>query len=481
MEPPPGDPFEGGDELGEIVDGHDDWTECTQQGTGRTYYYNFDTEESQWDLPGGGGATALSIECPEGCGPGDVLSIEVDGEMLEIVVPDGVGPGEAFEVHIAGADADAEPPGEEGFGEEDPPRDFVLLVLTNAHVPVQKKLKLSANTLDLLCEQVGAAVGVADAVMCSPSDAADDECMFTALEEIEDKAKVMVWPATAFVEEEEVAAAVLEAREFLLMVQVNEHVPANKKLKLAASTLEGLAAQVAAKIGMRGEVVLTRPTASPTQGDYFRDLSEVDAKAKISVWPKFTEAAAAQPDGSKPPPDPFAADDQIGDTIDGTEWAECTQNGTGRIYYYNFSSEESTWDVPGLENEGDGEHLPEPEPEPEQQQQPEERDGDDNDDVYEEQEEAPEEAEGEAKKQAARGQRQREEPPRRQAARTQSAPSAHSLGAPPRGHGSTPRRRRQHAERRTPRSAERRVVFLIIWSLFNHVFTQNRCILGEFG
>ena len=392
MGPPPGDPFANGDELGNIAGSHDDWTECTQAGSGRTYYYNFDTEESQWELPV---TTTLSIECPEGCGPGDMLSIEVDGETLEIAVPDGVGPGEAFEVHIGEAE-----PEDEGVGEEEPPppRDFVLLVLANAHVPVQKKLKLSASTLDMLCEQVAAAVGVADAVLCSPSDAAADECMFTALEELEDKAKVMVWPATAFGEEEgeAVAAAALEEREFILMVQANEHVATNKKVKLAASTLESLAAQVADKVAMCGEVALTRPTASPAQGDFFQDLGEVDGKAKISVWPASklrdlsaaadaaaeaaaaAEQAAAAPapvreeaDDGKPPPDPFAADDEIGDTINDTDWAECTQNSTGRVYYYNFSSEESTWEVPGLENEGDGHLQRDPEPEPEQPEQPE--------------------------------------------------------------------------------------------------------------
>ncbi len=43
----------------------------------------------------------MSIECQEGCGPGDPIVIETpDGRELEVLVPEGVSAGEAFEVDV---------------------------------------------------------------------------------------------------------------------------------------------------------------------------------------------------------------------------------------------------------------------------------------------------------------------------------------------------------------------------------------------
>ena len=53
-------------------------------------------------------------------------------------------------------------------------------------------------------------------------------------------------------------------------------------------------------------------------------------------------------------PTPDIGDDDIGDMIGDTQWAVCTQRSTGREYYYNFETEERSWSVPDLENEGDG-------------------------------------------------------------------------------------------------------------------------------
>jgi hypothetical protein len=52
----------------------------------------------------------LSITCPDGSGPGDLLIIEgPDGEDIEVVVPDGVGPGETFEYDLdAGTGTDVQ-------------------------------------------------------------------------------------------------------------------------------------------------------------------------------------------------------------------------------------------------------------------------------------------------------------------------------------------------------------------------------------
>ena len=43
------------------------------------------------------------------------------------------------------------------------------------------------------------------------------------------------------------------------MVQPNDHVAANKKLRLTAATLGDLAAQVGAGVGLKGDLVLTPP------------------------------------------------------------------------------------------------------------------------------------------------------------------------------------------------------------------------------
>ena len=393
---PPGDPFMTDDEIGAKVDGTE-WTQCTQQGTGRLYYYNFATEQSSWSLPQETELATLSVECPEGCGPGDLLSVEVDGALVEVQVPDGIGPGDAFEVQLQPpGDTDHADPGEgwEGDGLEtgdDEPivtRKFKLLVLVNAHVSTQKTLRVEASTIDELCEKVGKAVGVEDAIVCSPSDHALDEMMYTALDQIDDKHRVMVWPATAFADTLDVPEPAVQ-RDFILMVQANEHVQTNRKLKLTAGTLEELCGLIKESLQLRADLTLSRPTAAPQEEDCFSSISEVESKAKVMVWPAATlrnlfaaatveqreaEAAEAaivqaQADAAQaaeeealrsarelsdePPGDPFAADDEIGDQIDGTKWAECTQASTGRVYYFNFDTEESSWDVPDLDNEGD--------------------------------------------------------------------------------------------------------------------------------
>ena len=50
----------------------------------------------------GDGSTheSLTITCPEGVGPGDVLSIEHNGQEFEIEVPEGVEPGDDFEINL---------------------------------------------------------------------------------------------------------------------------------------------------------------------------------------------------------------------------------------------------------------------------------------------------------------------------------------------------------------------------------------------
>ena len=445
-EPPPGDPFVTGDEIGEQIDGSD-WTPCTEALSGRVYYYNFGSEESVWELPAeepDADASALSVECPEGCGAGDLLNIEVEGNVVQVEVPEGIAAGDVFEVYLSHGDVDddeAAEDAEEGVGVEDEqdeeptaPRSFVLLVLPNAYLPAQKKLRVEASTLDELCETVGAAVGVADAVVCAPSDSASDESVYTSLDEIGDKEKVMAWPAAAFVDELAVdIAEPPEERDFILMVQANEHVPTSRKLKLSASTLEELSVQIGEALRLRSDLTVTRPTGSPGEADCFSSLGELESKAKVMVWPasklryllatatvdqqRKAEAAEAQaqadaaaeaqalaqaeaeaetaaaaaaaaaeveaaaeaaaatsamPMSDEPPGDPFAADDEIGESIEGTKWAECTQASTGRVYYFNFDTEESTWNVPGLESEGDrllerkAEADTELEPEPEQ-------------------------------------------------------------------------------------------------------------------
>ena len=43
-------------------------------------------------------ASSISIVCPDGVGPGDVLAVEHEGQAIDVQVPEGVGPGDEFEV-----------------------------------------------------------------------------------------------------------------------------------------------------------------------------------------------------------------------------------------------------------------------------------------------------------------------------------------------------------------------------------------------
>ena len=55
---------------------------------------------------------------------------------------------------------------------------------------------------------------------------------------------------------------------------------------------------------------------------------------------------AAMAQEEPPPGDPFVTGDEIGEQIDGSDWTPCTEALSGRVYYYNFGSVESVWELP---------------------------------------------------------------------------------------------------------------------------------------
>jgi len=42
----------------------------------------------------------LHLECPDECGPGDKLTVDVDGVQVDVEIPDGIGPGDDIQVNI---------------------------------------------------------------------------------------------------------------------------------------------------------------------------------------------------------------------------------------------------------------------------------------------------------------------------------------------------------------------------------------------
>ena len=185
-------------------------------------------EEVEEEQPAADGAVTLALVCPEDCGPGDTVAVEVDGAEIEVEIPDGVGPGDEFEVHLApnaqadmpedvaaAAEADAAAPTGGGQAHSAVQAERVLLVMPNAHVASSKKLKLQAASIQELAAQVAVAVKLGeDAVLCSPTEgapSASDE--YTSLAEIGEKAKVMVWPARSLRASSLAAAAEEEEEE----------------------------------------------------------------------------------------------------------------------------------------------------------------------------------------------------------------------------------------------------------------------------
>ena len=125
------------------------------------------------------GLVALSLACPDDCGPGDSVTVEVDGVQVEVEIPDGVAPGDEFEVHI---DMGSDAVGDHAEAEEDRPADaaeergLILMVISNPHCKSNKKLKLTASSIEDLAAQVGDAVRLGeDAILCAPTDAEPTE------------------------------------------------------------------------------------------------------------------------------------------------------------------------------------------------------------------------------------------------------------------------------------------------------------------
>ena len=61
----------------------------------------FDRQPPPCHRQGAPGGTTLEVTCPPGAKPGDVLSLEIDGEEVEVEVPEGVASGETFEIQLA--------------------------------------------------------------------------------------------------------------------------------------------------------------------------------------------------------------------------------------------------------------------------------------------------------------------------------------------------------------------------------------------
>ena len=286
----------------------------------------------------------IFVDCPEGVFPGDIITVNTPGgETFELEVPEGVAAGDQFEVRIS---TDAQEESAEEWSDDDvisllgeqsasdamvpevslseqptevqgkTCRDFLLLVLPNEHVASSRKVRIQAASLDELGESLGEIVGVADAVICAPSDKASDEAMYTTLDEITDKAKVMVWPATAFFvdppEEEAEGSASASASEtaglgpvpatpsprpaagspapteFTLMVVQSDIVPAARKVKCTAASLSVLIEHVQQKVGAEhvasacGLSLAVEPGIEPTQ---LTNLADVPAKGKVQLWP----------------------------------------------------------------------------------------------------------------------------------------------------------------------------------------------------
>ena len=301
----------------------------------------------------------IFVDCPEGVFPGDIITVNTPGgETFELEVPEGVAAGDQFQVRIS-TDVQEESAeewldddvirllGEQSASDAIVPevslselptevqgetrRDFVLLVLPNEHVASSREVRVQATSLDELGESLGKTVGVADAVICAPSDKASDEAMYTTLDEITDKAKVMVWPATAFFvdpPEEEVegsasapasetaglgpvpatpsprpAAGSPAPTEFTLMVVQSDIVPTARKVKCTAASLSTLIEHVQQKVGTEhaasacGLSLAVEPGIEPTQ---LTKLADVPAKCKVQLWP-LERFATAVNDGAAVP------------------------------------------------------------------------------------------------------------------------------------------------------------------------------------
>ena len=78
-------------------------------------------------------------------------------------------------------------------------REVLLMVAANDAVPNTKKLKLEAQTLEQLAEQVAESLEISEPVfVCPVAESIEDAVPYGSLEEIGEKAKVSVWPTRRF-------------------------------------------------------------------------------------------------------------------------------------------------------------------------------------------------------------------------------------------------------------------------------------------
>eukprot|EP01045_Picozoa_sp_COSAG04_P022099 COSAG04_NODE_2452_length_4097_cov_5.809405_2_plen_488_part_00 len=237
-------------------------------------------------------------------------------------------------------------------------RKFVLMIMPNEHVRTERAyimLRTTASDLADLADKIVDAVGLSgEFVVCAPTEPPAPSGRFLSLDDVGTKAKVMAWPASALGDPaaaaqtaeaaaeaeaalqqaaEAQAAATEEAawlaeqaaleqaqaeppppppppRDFVLMVLPNEHVRANKKLKLQASTIEELGALVAEAVGLEEAGVVCPAAADASAAAPYGSLDEVSGKAKVMVWPASGFAAGSELLDVEPEPEPEQEQEQ---------------------------------------------------------------------------------------------------------------------------------------------------------------------------
>ena len=158
-------------------------------------------------------------------------------------------------------------------------RKITMLIMTNEVFVHSHRVVAEASSVAELvataCAKLEGAANPADYYLRLEAGAE-----VVSFDDVPDKAKVSICLRDA-----PEAAEAAEAREFLLMVTVNDVVLNAKKLKISASDIDELYDKVAEGLDLDEPVFVCPVASSVHDAEPYGSLAEISDKAKVSVWP----------------------------------------------------------------------------------------------------------------------------------------------------------------------------------------------------
>ena len=163
-------------------------------------------------------------------------------------------------------------------------REIMLMILQSDLIPSARKLKCTAKDLSDLLAQASENFDLPKEVYMTSAGSTEP---LHSLDQLASKAKVQIHLQQAAAAQQPVG------REMVMMILPNELVPTSRKFKCQVADLTDLVAQASAKLGLPTEIVFSPAVSGGAAPVPYQSLEEVEAKAKVQIWPLSASSPSA--------------------------------------------------------------------------------------------------------------------------------------------------------------------------------------------